>query len=65
MNLNRGEAITVTLVGNEKAIHATFLGWIPHSHTYSHSFLLVECDGQERKIHDIFIGEINGELFTT
>lgn len=64
MKLQKGEEISVTLRGNEKPIQATFLGWIPNLQATDQVFLVVEWNGQERKIHDVFIGEINGNKFT-
>lgn len=64
MNLQTGDEITITLLGNEKPILATFLGWLPNLQAKDQVFLVVEWNGQERKIHDIFIGEINGNKFT-
>lgn len=62
--LQIGEEITVTLRGNEKPIQATFLAWTPNLQAKDQVFLVVEWNGLERKIHDIFIGEINGYKFT-
>jgi hypothetical protein len=64
LKLQKGEEISVTLRGNEKPIQATFLGWLPNLQETDQVFLVVEWNGQERKIHDIFIGEINGNQFT-
>ena len=64
MRLQKGQEIAVTLRGNEKPIVATFLAWTPNLQVEDQVFLVVEWNGEERKIHDIFIGEINGNKFT-
>ncbi|RTR26607.1 hypothetical protein EKG37_21295 [Robertmurraya yapensis] len=64
MNLQKGQEIAITLRGNDKPIMATFLAWIPNLQVKAQVFLVVEWKGEERKIHDIFIGEINGNKFT-
>lgn len=64
MDIHKGELISITLRGNKKPIQATFLGWKPNLLAKDQVFLVVEWNGQERKIHDVFIGEINGNIFT-
>jgi hypothetical protein len=64
MELSKGQEISVLLRGNNKPILATFLGWMPNLETTDQVFLVVECKGEERRIHDMFIGEINGIAFT-
>jgi hypothetical protein len=65
MELSKGQKISVVLRGNNKPILATFKAWMPNLETTDQVFLVVECNGEERKIHDMFIiGEINGKAFT-
>lgn len=64
MDLHKGDEISVTLLGNFKPIQATFLARIPNLQHKDQVFLVVEWNGEERKIHDLFIGEINGSKFT-
>ncbi|OIJ11502.1 hypothetical protein BKP35_12220 [Anaerobacillus arseniciselenatis] len=64
MDFSKGEEILVTLSGNHKPIQATFLGWKPSLDGKDYVYLVVDWNGQERKIHDVFIGEINGNTFT-
>ncbi len=60
----KGEQISVTLRGNQKPITATFLGWKPNLQEKDQVYLVVKWNNEERMIHDIFIGEINGKQFT-
>ncbi|EFV74946.1 MULTISPECIES: hypothetical protein [Cytobacillus] len=64
MDFHKGEKITIVLRGNIKPIHATFLAWMPSLEAEDQVYLLVECKGQQRRIHDMFIGKINGKTFT-
>lgn len=64
MKLQIGDPVSVVLRGNKKPIQATFLAWKPSLQGEDEVYLVVEWNGEERKIRDIFIGELNGKRYT-